>query len=314
MAFRTGKNSMTRLEALNVENIRQGLVTKHKLTARDLAELERLTALCNDYEHLQMRLDYNLLTHSDLPTDDLFLAYTDNQLAGCLLMDRYHSDVKEVTGMVHPDFRRQGIFHQLLAAARTECLSRGIRRLIFICETGSASGQNFVRAIRAGREFAEHRMVLRNFRPRLQYDDHLIFREALFHDLDRLSLILATQYDDNQAKARRHVLQAWERPEQTFYIATYGEKNVGCEEPVGTLRVEEIPTEIGIYGFVVRPEYRKRGHGRQILEEAIVTIRASSQKLIMLEVDTNNFNALNLYRSCGFAIDCTYEYYGLALE
>lgn len=294
-------------------NVRQGLVAKHFLTDREMVELEQLAELCNTYEHLLMRLDYNLLDLPDLPTDDLFLFYQQNELVGCFLLDRYHSDMKEVSGMVHPAFRRQGIFRQLLAAARQECLSRGIRRWLLPCETTSASGQAFLQTIGAGREFAEHRMVLQHFQPRFQYDDHLLFREALHDDLEDLSIILASDFDGSAEKARQHVLRAFERPNQRFYIATYGGEDVGCAEPVGTLRIEEMPTELGIYGFFVRAEYRGRGHGRQIIEEAIATVRESSEKLIMLEVDVNNFTALNLYRSLGFVVERTYEYYGLAL-
>lgn len=296
------------------ENVRQGLFAKHRLTERELTELEQLAALCNAHEHLLMRLDYNLLALPSLPTDDLFLFYRTDQLIGCLLLDRYHSDVKEIAGMVHPTFRRQGIFHQLLAAAREECLSRGIRRLLFPCETTSESGQAFLLSVGAGREFAEHRMLLREFRPRFRYDDRLVFREALRGDTDELALILAADYGDSKERARQHVLRAWERPNQRIFIATYGGEDVGCAEPVGTLRVEETPAELGIYGFFVRPEYRGRGHGRQILEEAIATMRERSSKPIMLEVDTNNFTALNLYHSLGFIIERTYEYYGLALN
>ncbi|MEO7022231.1 MAG: GNAT family N-acetyltransferase [Ktedonobacteraceae bacterium] len=294
--------------------IRQGLVAKHTLTEQEMAEVEQLTALCTAHEHLLMRLDYNLLVESTLPTNDLFLWYHDDQLVGYLLLDRYHSDLKEVSCMVHPAFRRQGLSRQLLAAARQECLSRGIHRLLFACETSSISGQACVQAVGAGREFAEHRMVLQTFQPRLQFDDRLLFREALHDDLDELALILAADFGDSNERARQHILHAWARPNQRFYIATYGGEDVGCAEPVGTLRVEEMPQEMGIYGFFVRPEYRGRGHGRQILEEAIITIREHNSKLIMLEVDTNNLTALNLYRSLGFEIERTYEYYGLALE
>src|SRR5690348_8206057 len=99
------------------EMTRQGLFVKHFLNAREIAELEKLAALCASREHLLLPLDYNLLALSALPTDDLFLSYQADQLVGCLLMDRYHSDLKEVTGLVHPDFRRRGIFRELLAAA-----------------------------------------------------------------------------------------------------------------------------------------------------------------------------------------------------
>lgn len=297
-----------------VDSLRQGLVAKQLLTAREIAELEQLTEICNTRERLLMRLDYNLLTASAPPTDDLFLFYRDGQLVGYLLLDRYHSDIKEVTGLVHPDFRRQGIFRQLLAVAREECLSRGIRRLLFTSETTSTSGRAFLLALGAGREFAEHRMLLRAFQPRYQFDDRLLFREAVHDDVDELALILASDFGDSKERARQHILHAWTRANQRFYIATYGGEDLGCAEPVGTLRVEETPPEMAIYGFFVRPEYRGRGHGRQIIEEAILAIHEGSSKPIMLEVDTNNLTALNLYRSLGFEIERTYEYYRLMLE
>jgi len=296
------------------EAARQGLFAKHFLAAHEMAELEQLTALCDARENLRMRLDYNMLDLPTLPTDDLFLFYRNDALLGCLLLDRYHSDIKEVTGLVHPDFRRRGIFRTLLTAASQECQSRGINRLLFICEATSLSGRAFLHHIGARREFAEHRMVLQNFQPRFQYDDHLLFREALLEDLEELSLILAADFGNNKENARQHLLRAFERPNQRFYIATYGGEDIGCAEPVGTLRVEEMPTELGIYGFFVRPEYRGRGHGRQILEETIATLRAHSQKPVMLEVDTNNFTALNLYRSLGFVVERTYEYSGFSLR
>ncbi|HEX7733968.1 MAG TPA: GNAT family N-acetyltransferase [Ktedonobacteraceae bacterium] len=296
------------------EITRQGLFVKHFLNAREITELEQLAALCASQEHLLLPLDYNLLALPTLPTGDLFLAYQADQLVGCLLMDRYHSDMKEVTSLVHPDFRRRGIFRELLAAARKECLSRGITRLLFVCESASSSGQAMLQAIGAGREFAEHRMVLQAFQPRFQYDDRLLVREALFDDRAELVEVLATDFAGDRERALQHLLRAFERPNQRFYLATYGGEDLGCGEPVAILRVEETPREMGIYGFLVRPEYRGRGHGRQLIEEAIVLTHERSQKPIMLEVDTNNFTAFNLYRSLGFTIDRTYEYHGLALK
>jgi ribosomal protein S18 acetylase RimI-like enzyme len=108
-------------------------------------------------------------------------------------------------------------------------------------------------------------------------------------------------------------VRTFELPNQRFYLATYGGNEVSCGEPVGTVRTEEISREIGIYGLFVRPAYRRRGHGRQIMEETILAIRESSQKPIILEVDTSNSTALNLYHSLGFIIERTYEYYGINL-
>jgi ribosomal protein S18 acetylase RimI-like enzyme len=296
-----------------IAGIRQGVAAKQKLTTQDQADLQRLAELCNAHEHLLMRLDYNAVALPLLPTNDFFLFYDGGQLVGCLLLDRYHSDTKEVNSMVHPAYRRRGICRRLLAAACEECQSRGIRRLLFACETTSGSGQAFVQAVGAVREFAEHRMLLQNMHLRFQHDDHLCVREAGPDDLEKLAIILATDFDGSEEQAARHVLRVWQRPNQCIYIATYGTKALGCAEPVGTVRVEEVPAEFGLYGFFVRPEYRGRGHGRQIMEEVLATIRESSQKPVMLEVDSDNIVALNLYRSCGFVVERTYEYYGLNL-
>lgn len=297
------------------EITRQGLFAKHLLTNREMADLEQLAEVCSLREHLLLRLDYNLLTQPGLPTDDFFLYYQADQLVGCLLMDRYHSNMKEVVGTVHPDFRGQGIFRALFEAAGDECLSRGIARMLFVCETTSDSGRAVLQNIGAGREFAEHRMVLQAFQARFQYDDHLVFREALREDQDELALVLAADFGDSRERALQHVVSAFARPNQRFYLASYGGNDgLTCGEPVGTVRVEVMPHEIGIYGFFVRPEYRGRGHGRQIMEETITTIREYSDKTIMLEVDSNNFTAFNLYHSLGFVVDRTYEYHGLALS
>jgi len=294
-----------------VEIARQGLFVKHCLTAREMREVEHLALLCNAHEGLRIRLDYTMLDLPTLPTDDLFLFYQRNALLGSLLLDRYHSDMKEVTAMVHPDFRRRGIFHTLLGAASQESRRRGIHRLLFPCETTSLSGRAFLQHIAARQEFAEHRMVLRRFQPRLRTDEHLHVRAACEGDLEELAQVLAADFHGNLEHARQHLLRTFERPHQQFYLATYGP--AGSAEPMGILRVEEEPAELGVYGFFVRPQYRGRGHGRQILEETIAAIRDDSQKPLMLEVETQNLNALNLYLSLGFVIERTYEYYGFAL-
>ena len=294
--------------------IREGVVAKQRLTAQDQTDLQRLAELCNAHEHLLMRIDYNAMALSLLPTNDFFLFYDRGQLIGCLLLDRYHSETKEVSGMVHPAYRRQGIFRRLLAAAREECLSRGIRCFLFDCETTSVGGQAFARAVGAKCEFAEHRMLLQNFQPRFQYDPRLLFRQAMPRDLEKLAIILAADFGGSEELATRHILQVWERPSQRIYIATYGSESLGCAEPVGTVRVEEAPTEFGLYSFFVRPEYRGRGHGRQIVEEVIARMRESSQKPVILEVESDNEAALKLYYSCGVMVERTYEYYSLSLS
>jgi len=240
-----------------------------------------------------------------------FLFYEDGILAGYLVLDDHGTKAKELTGMVHPEHRRKGIFTALLAAAKEECKGRGVRKLILICEDSSRSGRAFVAATGTHYDSSEYRMELETFRGKEIFDDRLFFRQANESDLEGLIAILVDGFDETVEEVKSSITDSFEEPYCHFYLATFGEASLGCNEPVGCLKLYEMQDEVGIYGFVVRSAYRGRGYGRQMLEDTIRTIEASSQKQIMLEVDTQNTNALGLYRSCGFKETTTYGYYHL---
>ncbi len=293
--------------------LKQGLVKKQTLTEAEVADIEQLAQVCNTYENLCMRIGWIKLRspHNSVTND--FLYYEDGRLVGYLVLDNRGTKKKELTGMVHPNHRRKGIFSALFTAAREECSQRGVRRLILICEHSSRSGQALIGALGAKHKFSEHEMVLETLREKFAFDDRLSFRAAQESDLDALVKIMLGEPGETIEELQVFVIQCFQETDCQIYIATLGEAGVGCKEPVGCLRLYELPDTIGIYGFVVRPEYRGRGYGRQMLEEAIRGIQASSQKRIMLEVDTENANALGLYRSCGFKESRTYGYYAFDL-
>lgn len=287
----------------------QGLIPKGRVTEAEVAEIQQLIMLCDAHDHLRTRL---LLTMVETRPENVvndFLYYEDGVLVGYLAMDSYGNKEKEVVALVHPDYRRRGIFRSLVQAALIECKQREIERMIFVCQRDSVSGQAVMHRLGARLDFSEHEMVLGTFKPRGQFDDHLVFRQATIDDLDKIVMIMLTNID-NEEFLRRHVAEVFRRSgNPRFFLSLLGEEPVGCEEPVGTLRLEEIGTDIGLYGFVVRPDYRGRGYGRQMLEEAILTVRSEGQKNVMLDVDVTNTNALGLYLSVGFEIRATYEYY-----
>ena len=293
--------------------LKQGLIKKQTLTDAEVTEIEQLAHVCNAYENLSMRIGwikfrspYNSMTND-------FLYYEEGALVGYLVLDNHGTKEKELTGMVHPDHRRKGIFMALFTAARQECQLRGVHRLILICEHGSHSGQALIASLGAKQAFSEHEMILETLHEKFAFDDRLSFRAAQDSDLDALVTIMAGEPGETIEALQAFVIQCFQENDCQIYIATLGEAGLGCKEPVGCLRLYELPDEIGIYGFVVRPEYRGRGYGRQMLEETIRAIQARSQKRIMLEVETENTNALGLYRSCGFKESRTYGYYAIDL-
>jgi ribosomal protein S18 acetylase RimI-like enzyme len=284
-----------------------GLVKKQTLTGAEATAIEQLITTCNTYEGLRMRIDVGAL--SQRPGDEVndFLFYENGILVGYLYVEGWGSRDREVAGMVHPDYRRRGIFSSLLAAAQVECRQRGVQKLILVCEHVSQSGLAFVHAIGARHEYSEHEMVLGTFRERHKVHKGLDIWQANKQDLDAIISILATD-TGNVESISQWVAKLFEEPTSRFYLATLDEKPLGC------LRLDFMSDQVGIYAFEVRPGYRGLGYGRQMLEEAIRAIHSESQKRIMLDVETDNTNAIGLYFSCGFEIKTTYDYYNLKIS
>jgi ribosomal protein S18 acetylase RimI-like enzyme len=291
---------------------RQGLVKKQVLTEAEILEVRQLVDLCNQYEQLHMRIFWsNLRTRSGDEQKDM-LYYQDDQLVAYLTLDGWGGSDRELVGMVHPAYRRRGIFSDLFQAAREECTRLSIPQVILVCERASVSGKAFVQYVGAHLELSEHEMWLDTFQERGVFDDHVSFKHATMNDLNALVAVQEKSFGIPELLSRQSLARRLQEPTCRVFLATFGESSVGCDEPLGILRLQEENEAIGIYGFGIIPDYRGRGYGRQMLEEAIRLVRSEGQKPIMLDVDTTNAPALSLYLSCGFVVKTTYEYSNLA--
>lgn len=276
------------------------------MTGAEVAEIERLIAVCDAYEGLHMRLGLDELRKRSGDEARDLLYYEDGALVGYLGVDGWGKE-REMTGMVHPGYRRRGIFSQLFAAAKAAYQRLGVHKLILVCEQSSVSGQAFVKTTGAQRAYAEHEMVLGTFKERRVFHEGLQMRQANSSDLDAIASILAADSGNVEAE-KQWIGKLLEDPNRRFYLATLHGKPVGC------LRLDDMGDQVGIYAFEIRVGYRGLGYGRQMLEEAIRSTRAETQKRIMLDVETNNTNAIGLYRSCGFEVKTTYDYYALDIS
>src|SRR4029079_11402746 len=100
---------------------RQGLYKKWTLADAELTEIKELAQICQEHEPLDHRLTWDALAlrSGDKANEQLY--YRDDILIGFFSLDGLGSDEAEGTGMVHPNYRRQGVFRALVAAARDEC-------------------------------------------------------------------------------------------------------------------------------------------------------------------------------------------------
>ncbi len=287
---------------------KHGLIAKSALTPAEITAISRLIDVCNTHDGLRMRIGLEMLRERSGDETNDFLYYADGQLVGYLEADSYGRKEKELTGMVHPDFRRQGIFTALFTAAKEELHQRGAQKLIFVCEHKSEPGQAFLATTGAELAYAEHEMWLGTFYERGHRAEGLSMRRAGVEDIDTIVSFLATD-SGNVEGVKAWVTELMGKPHQFwFFLATLN------SQPLGTVRLDFMDELIGIYAFEVRLGYRGLGYGREMLEHLIHIAQAESHKPIMLDVETNNTNAVGLYLSCGFEVKTTYDYYELNLE
>jgi ribosomal protein S18 acetylase RimI-like enzyme len=287
----------------------KGWVKGSALTPAIEAEVEVLAEACRRQEPIELPL--HMEPPRPVPGDETnhFVYYEDGQLVGFVSLPP-DAEV-ELLGMVHPRCRRRGIGRALLEAARAECGRRGQAEYLLVCEEASPSGRGFAEAIGGRYRFSEFRMELdpaatQSSAPRPRV---LRLERAGERDLEALVSIRTTSFARDEEAARKQ-MAAWLRSsDQRLYI---GRRD---GDAVGSLRVFIAGEESMVYlnSFVVRPECRGRGYGREILERTIAELRGGGWQHIRIEVETENRNALGLYRSCGFREIAEYRYYALSV-
>ena len=141
--------------------MRQRLDKGTGLSKSQLGHISQLEQACNQFEGLTMKLNWATLRSRSFTEVNDFLFYIDDEPVGYLALYIFNKHQAEVSAMTHPEYRQQGIFSRLLAAARSELDKRNVQDFLFICEQSSVSGANTMKAIGATYDFSEYRMDLK---------------------------------------------------------------------------------------------------------------------------------------------------------
>lgn len=285
-----------------------GLILKKGLEPADLLQIQSLEHVCNEYENLKMQLKWSILHNRPANQLNDFLYFADGQLVGYLALFVFSSFEAEVSGMVHPDYRRKGIFTGLLNAAKVECIERNIPKILFICENSSSSAKGFIEYLGAVYSFSEFKMDYMNSGTLEFAAGDVSLRKVKFEDAPMRAEITSICFDiPVENLMDRFTSESYKNDNPLYMVEACG-KNVGKID--GAIADEEVI----IYGFGILPEYRKRGYGRQALTLFVNELLKEKPAKISLEVECENVNALNLYKSCGFAEVTSYDYYRIALK
>src|SRR5262245_43834395 len=145
---------------MTTDNTKQGLIARQTLDNIELADIKALADICASYEDLDLRLSWSELRSRGGDSPENLLYYQDGTLIGFLALAGVGDHEAEVAGMVHPRYRRQGVFTGLVDGALEICRRHSTFSLMFVFDQRSDSARAFLASIDAEHVFSEHRMQL----------------------------------------------------------------------------------------------------------------------------------------------------------
>ena len=275
-----------------------GILSPRVLTSFDWSAIDALADECRSHDRLELPL--HRAPPGGSKESNQFLYYQDDELVG--IASLAPGNEIEVLGVVHPEHRRKGIGRLLLSAVADECKKRGVSDFLLVCEEASFSGCEFAKGIGAKLEFSEYLMELDWTVPAETnvHSPEIDVRLATSGDIDH---IVDIQSETNNDKLQsRTIVENWLHSGACQLLVARFDEQV-----IGMIRVTHVGRTIWLNSFVVRKSLRGRGIGRRVLVTALRALEGENR--VLLEVETDNKNALALYRSVGFCETTTYRYY-----
>ncbi len=302
------------------------LKLKSNLDRNDYELIHMLEIQCarNDQITLKLELDYKLSDAQNRTADTLisdineFMYFNGEELIGYMGICSFGGITQplEITGMVHPEYRRQGIFSKLMELVVAECRKRNAEGILALCDKKSISGQGFLKKISAVYKFSEFEMYLNHKSYETlekQQPSGITFRKAVNADASEITRQNMIYFGDdseeeNEDSEDRGILlpEEEEKRGMTIYIAEKEDRIIGKVN----LQMSDGGTG-GIYGLGVLPEFRGNGFGRAILTFGVEKLKDAKATEVMLQVAAENGTALNLYKSCGFQETSVMDYFEL---
>ncbi|MFD2615944.1 GNAT family N-acetyltransferase [Terrilactibacillus laevilacticus] len=267
-----------------------------------LKKIQQLQKLCEAHDGIHLKLNIEILREREEEECDYF-HYINGRLAGYLALYPFGQEV-ELCGMVHPEYRRQGIMSLLFKQALEVIEKKKYKKIRLNAPAKSITAKAFFDQLPCHYSFTEYQMKW--VKQELADQDNLVsIRYATRDDYQTEIQIDVQCYGMSEKEAEEEYYELKQETGWRFYII----ENDGV--PIGKIRVEQNEDESWIYGFAIYPEFQGKGFGRESLKKILALEKDKNE--ICIEVAATNRAALHLYKSCGFTVFEVQDYYDYRL-
>ncbi|KTC97255.1 hypothetical protein Lgee_1916 [Legionella geestiana] len=226
-------------------------------------------------------------------------------LQGILSACFFYETACEISLLVDPAHRQQGIARRLIAAILPLLRQQGMRTVIFSLAKGHAP---WLEALGVRYTHTEYRMMRHESPLQPEPVTALSFRRALPVDVPLMVGIDAACFNTSGVDMNSRFQHLLREADCQVLLAVLGESVIGKAH----LRLSDgvwVVSDVGIL-----PAFQGQGYGYALLLHAINEAQVQRATDMRLDVETTNQSALNLYMRLGFSVQDAYDYRSLALD
>lgn len=261
------------------------------MTIQQLHDVKKLQKECEIQGNFQLKLNWDMLENRDSTKLDFF-QYEKGNLVAFLALYPFGSTV-EICGMVKPNERQKGLFSSLFKKGLEIAKQNGYKEILLNAPTESHSAKKFLNKQGAIYEFTEYQME---------------WQDSFLEPVEGLTLRNAT-VNDLEISIRLSVEAFGMSKEDALSMETSDMLMIEVnEKTVGKIRIKRKDKQTWISFFSILPEYQGKGIGRKVLQK-VIKEQTSEGFSVHLEVETKNDHALGLYKTLGFKVVHSQDYY-----
>jgi len=266
-------------------------------------EVHDLEEICKKQDNLKGSIFVDTTMNFNQDMNSIFLMYEGSQLISLLTMFVPTQNEAEITALTLPSYRGKGYFNKLLLEAVKELIKYEIPEVLFVLESQSITGKRVITHFGAQYDFTEYSMRLNYRRYVPLSSNRLTYLNPSEEDLKRLINTSMKIFEDSYEDAQGMILNIFQSVTRDQYLGILNDEIIGMGSS------SRDGDEVSIFGFGIIPKFRSKGYGHDLLHLIVEHLIQSGIREIVIEVDSNNTHAFNLYQAFGFQIETAFEYH-----
>ena len=271
---------------------------RNKLSQEELSEAKKLINYCQNHDGTYRDPYLSNMLNFDPNMPAFFLYYEKGELVGLLTVYADDQDV-EVTILVHPAHRRQGIARALFTSFEKETAAFPIRSVTFQTERVFLDRHpDFVSNWGLVEDEETETWLGKDRKPyplaTVSNFEVLLADSSYQEQISQLKFQAFSEEHESREIVDRYVAEALKDPESRLYIL------LKDGQVIGTCTVDLSTNTNYLYGLAIAELERGKGYGSYLVKSLVNKLIEQNDKAFQIAVEDSNVGAKRLYEKIGF--------------